>query len=301
MTEKLQGIIQDWQRWLKDEKRYSYHTLDHYTRDLAAFLEFLTSHRGEQPASLMLKSLDIKDFRAWLAFRNSKGYSAASTARALAVIRSFFRYSERFHNLTNTALFTLRTPKHPKPLPKALTAEEAERALTGLNAQENWQSKRDLALLVLIYGMGLRISEALGLTCDVLPLNEVLTIRGKGKKERQVPVLPVIRQAIAAYCVASPYATEPGEPLFKSARGKPLAPRLFQKRLQDLRRALGLPETTTPHAFRHSFATHLLGAGGDLRAIQELLGHASLSTTQRYTAVDSERLLGAYRKAHPRK
>ena len=300
----LRKAVEDWQAWLLHEKRYSKHTLDGYRRDLTSFLSFLSGHLGAAPALADLSALTPADFRAWMAERAGRGIERSSTARALSVLRGFFRWAERRGLAENAAIASLRNPRLPQSVPKALTPEEANDALEGVGelAQERWIAKRDTALLLLLYGCGLRIGEALSLTAAEAPKSgqEGLTVTGKGNKQRVVPLLPVVGDAVADYVAACPHALSDAEPLFRGARGGALGPRQVQQRLQDLRGLLGLPETATPHALRHSFATHLLGGGGDLRAIQELLGHASLSTTQRYTAVDTERLLEVYRKAHPR-
>ncbi|MDX1975018.1 MAG: tyrosine recombinase XerC [Rickettsiales bacterium] len=297
----LSEAIKAWEIWLRDIKRASRHTLISYQQDLTHFCGFLSGHVGEEISMAHLQALEAKDIRAWLASR-MQGFEASSTARALSTIKSFFRYLERQNQVQNAAIFHIRSPKLKKPLPKAVGIEQAKQALDEIETQheEDWLGKRDLALLTLIYGCGLRISEALGLRYGDIPQGEVITIIGKGNKARQVPVLPVIKEAIADYVQTCPHAFAPEGPLFFGKRGKALDPAIFQLQLRKLRRSLNLPESTTPHAFRHSFATHLLSAGGDLRSIQELLGHASLSTTQRYTHVDKERLLTAYSNAHPR-
>ena len=301
---ELRQAVEDWQAWLTHEKRYSKHTLDGYSRDLIAFLRFLSGHLGKAPALADLSELKPADFRAWMAERAGRGIERASTARALSVLRGFFRWAERRGLAENAAIASLRNPRLPQSVPKALTPEEANDALENVGelSQEPWLAKRDTALLLLLYGCGLRIGEALSLTAAEAPKpgQDGLAVTGKGNKQRVVPLLPVVGAAVEDYVAACPHPLPPEEPLFRGVRGGALGPRAVQQRLQDLRRLLGLPETATPHALRHSFATHLLGGGGDLRAIQELLGHASLSTTQRYTAVDTDRLLEVYRKAHPR-
>ena len=304
-TPELVESIARWQDWLAHERRASAHTLAAYGRDLAGFLDFLGEHLGELPSLAALGTLTPADFRAWLARRASNALMRSSTARALSVLRGFFRFLDRRDLLHNAALAAVRTPKLPKSVPKALTAQETESALAAVEEEEGerapWIAARDAAILMLLYGCGLRLAEALGLTRGEAPREAgMLVITGKGNKQRQVPVLPQVAAAIEAYLEACPYRRGADDALFLGARGGPLHPRLVQKRMQELRRALGLPESATPHALRHSFATHLLAGGGDLRAIQELLGHASLATTQRYTAVDAERLIAVYEKAHPR-
>ena len=300
-AEDLRAAIGSWMAWLDGERRASAHTVAAYGRDLAAFLDFLTEHLGEPPALATFARLAPADFRAYLAWRAAR-VERSSIARGLSVVRGFVRFLERRGLASSPALLVLRAPKLPHSVPKPLSVADAAEMIdapTGMVAS-TWQATRDVAVLTLLYGCGLRISEALGLKRSEAPQGDLITITGKGQKQRVVPVLPAVRRAIANYLEACPYALPAAGPLFVGARGGPLGPRLVQHQMEHLRRALGLPETATPHALRHSFATHLLGAGGDLRAIQELLGHASLSTTQRYTSVETERLLAVYAAAHPR-
>jgi integrase/recombinase XerC len=301
-ADDLSAAIGLWSAWLSGERRASAHTIAAYGRDLAAFLDFVTEHLGALPSLATLDGLRPADFRAFLARRVGDGLERSSLARSMSVLRNFVRFLERRELAATTALAALRSPKLPQPLPKPLSVDDAVAAVetAGEVAREGWQQKRDTALLALIYGCGLRLSEALGLHRAEAPLGEVLTVTGKGGKTRQLPVLPAVRDAIADYLAACPYRLGADDPLFVGARGGPLHPRLVQRQMAGVRGLLGLPETATPHALRHSFATHLLGAGGDLRAIQELLGHASLSTTQRYTSVETEQLLAIYQDAHPR-
>ncbi|HEX3537393.1 MAG TPA: tyrosine recombinase XerC [Stellaceae bacterium] len=301
-ADDLRSAIATWAAWLAGERRASPHTIAAYGRDLAFFLDFLTEHLGEPPALGSFGALAAADFRAWLARRASEGIERSSIARGLSVVRGFLRFLERRGLAASPALAVLRAPKLPYSVPKPLTAPDAIAAVAAVAEIEKsvWQGKRDAAILSLLYGCGLRISEALGLKRSEAPQREMLAITGKGRKDRLVPVLPVVREAVADYLAACPYPLPPEGPLFVGARGGPLSPRLVQRRMQALQVLLGLPDTATPHALRHSFATHLLGGGGDLRAIQELLGHASLSTTQRYTSVEAERLLAVYDSAHPR-
>jgi integrase/recombinase XerC len=301
-TENLRGAIATWVAWLSGERRASAHTVAAYGRDLAFFLDFLTEHLGEPPALTSFSQMSAADFRAWLARRASEGIERSSIARGLSVVRSFLRFLERRGLAASPALAVLRAPKLPQSVPKPLTVPDAVAAVTAVAEIEKsvWQGKRDVAILTLLYGCGLRISEALGLRRGEAPQGELLAITGKGRKDRIVPVLPVVHEAVAEYLAACPYPLPAEGPLFVGARGGPLSPRLVQRQMETLRGLLGLPDTATPHALRHSFATHLLGGGGDLRAIQELLGHASLSTTQRYTSVETERLLAIYDSAHPR-
>ena len=307
----LAAGIEQWQRWLRHERRASPHTVDAYARDLAGFLAFLTGHLGGLPSLAGLAALSRADFRAWLSARAGNGLESSSTARALSVLRGFFTFLARRGLAENAVLAGIRTPRQPRSVPKALTGAEAADALDAVAelSDESWIAKRDVAVLTLLYGCGLRIGEALALNRGDAPpavrkgataTVADLVITGKGNRQRTVPVLPVVAEAIAAYLAACPFGGRPEDPLFFGARGRRLGPRQVQLQMERLRYLLGLPETATPHALRHSFATHLLASGGDLRAIQELLGHASLSTTQRYTHVDAARLLSVYDGAHPR-
>jgi integrase/recombinase XerC len=299
---QLASEIRDWRDWLRSERRVSPHTLDAYSRDLGGFVAFLSEHLGEQPDLAALGRLKPTDFRAWLARRMGEGYHKSSTARALSVVRGFFRFLDKRDLVASAAIGVVRGPRVPRSLPRALSAGEAIDALDGIQevTVEDWVGKRDAAILALLYGCGLRIGEALGLNHRDAPTGDSLTVIGKGNKTRMVPVLPVVRSAVQTYLKAVPHRLEPDGPLFVGMRGGRLSARRVQEAMAVMRGWLGLPETATPHALRHSFATHLLAGGGDLRAIQELLGHASLSTTQRYTDVDAARLLDIHRAAHPR-
>jgi integrase/recombinase XerC len=300
-AEDLRAAIGLWTAWLAGERRASPHTVSAYGRDLASFFDFLTGHLGELPSLATFARLLPADYRAFLAHRAAE-VERATIARGLSVVRTFIRFLERRGLATSPALAVLRAPKLPKSVPKPLSIIDAAEIVEAPNelVVSVWQAKRDIALLTLLYGCGLRLSEALGLKRSEAPRGDLITITGKGRKQRLVPVLPAVREAIADYLAACPYSLAADGPLFVGARGGPLHPRVVQRQMQALRDALGLPETATPHALRHSFATHLLSGGGDLRAIQELLGHASLSTTQRYTSVETERLLAVYESAHPR-
>lgn len=293
--------LADWRRDLGSVRRLAARTVEAYGRDVAQFVSFLSGHTGGPVSAATLAGLRTADFRAFLASRRGEDIGARSLARALSAIKSFFRYLEREGVLENEALAAVRTPKAGRSLPKALTVIEARETLSATAELEQtpWIAARDVAVLALLYGAGLRISEALAVTAADLE-SETLRVTGKGGKTRLVPLMGPVRAAIADYLRQRPFAVQHQQPIFRGAKGGPLSPRLIQLRLAQLRGALGLPPSATPHALRHSFATHLLGRGGDLRAIQELLGHASLSTTQIYTAVDTERLLEAYRSAHPR-
>lgn len=298
----LAAAIDDWCAWLAAERRASKHTLDAYGRDLAAFLTFLVDHSGDEPSLKALEDLKPADLRAYLAHRNTLGIARSSVARGMSTLRNFFRFLERRDILHNPAVSTIRTPRLPKNVPKALREDDALDAIRAIGETHDkpWMGARDTALMLLLYGCGLRIGEALGLTCGDIPKGDTLRVMGKGNKERIVPVLSVVRDAIKAYREQCPYAPEKTTPLFVGARGKALNPGVVQRQLRHVRNLLGLDETATPHALRHSFATHLLAKGGDLRTIQELLGHASLSTTQRYTAVDAAQLMKVYKQSHPR-
>ncbi|HZS64568.1 MAG TPA: tyrosine recombinase XerC [Xanthobacteraceae bacterium] len=297
-------------RWLKHlgaERRMSPKTLEAYRRDVSQFLDFLARHLGRAPTLKQLSKIAPQDVRAFMAARRAAGASGRSLMRTLAGARSFARFLERNGKGKVAALAAVRAPKIAKSLPKPITPAAARRMteadLRAGEEREPWVLARDAATLALLYGSGLRISEALALKpSDVTTaqLSGALVVLGKGGKSRMVPVLPQVLALIDEYRALCPYDLPPQGPLFVGARGGPLSPRILQLAMARLRGALGLPDSATPHALRHSFATHLLARGGDLRAIQELLGHASLSTTQIYTAVDSERLLEVYRSAHPR-
>jgi len=290
-----------WQRDLGAVRRLSPKTLEAYGRDLGQFLAFLSAHTGGPVTLATLKALRAADIRAFLASRRAENLTSRSLARALSAQKSFFRYLEREGVLATEAFNVVRTPKLPKSLPKALTVAEAKTAISTTTEMEEtpWVAARDVAVLSLCYGAGLRISEALAVSRTDLE-GASMRVIGKGGKIRLVPLIAVVRASIEDYLRLCPFKTGPGEPMFRGEKGGVLSPRLIQLRVAQLRGALGLPPSATPHALRHSFATHLLGRGGDLRAIQELLGHASLSTTQIYTAVDTERLMQSYRAAHPR-
>jgi integrase/recombinase XerC len=296
------AAVDEWRSWLAGERRASAHTLDGYGRDLAAFLAFLTDHLGGEPGLVALAGLQPADFRSFLARRAKDGLGRSSMARTMSSLRSFFRHLDRRGLVHNPALGAVRAPRPPRTLPKPLAAEDAlETIAVAAELQiEPWMAARDAALFTLLYGAGLRLGEALGLDRADAPKGEVMMITGKGRKQRLVPLLPVVTDAVANYLALCPFGGGGDAPLFVGARGKRLNPGVVQRQMRRLRLHLGLAETATPHALRHSFATHLLAGGGDLRTIQELLGHASLSTTQRYTAVDSEKLSAIYRQSHPR-
>lgn len=295
-----------WLGTLEHERRVSRHTLEAYRRDVFQFLAFLHSHLGDAPTLAALGRLRPLDIRSFLAARRREGAESRTLMRQLAALRSFARHLERHGLASASAIVNVRGPRIPRTLPRPIVAKAA-RAMTGVDIRageerEPWILARDAAVLSLLYGCGLRISEALGLTRRDAPVGgkDTVIVLGKGGKRRETPVIAPVSAAIAEYLAQCPRTLPAEGPLFVGAKGGPLSPRIIQLAVERMRGALGLPDSATPHALRHSFATHLLGRGGDLRAIQELLGHASLATTQIYTSVDSSRLLAAYRSAHPR-
>ena len=301
---KVAAEIEGWLRHLGAERRMSPKTLEAYRRDVLQFLAFLAEHLGAVPSLKGLAALTPADVRAFLAARRGAGIGSRSLMRSLAGVRAFARYLERHGKGKVGALAAVRTPKIPKtlprPLPIAAAKQMTDAELRTGEEREPWILARDAAVLALLYGGGLRISEALGLKRGDIGARDAITVTGKGSKQRMVPVLPQVQELVAKYVALCPYDLPEQGPLFVGAKGGPLSPRIVQLAMARLRGALGLPETATPHALRHSFATHLLARGGDIRSIQELLGHASLATTQIYTQVDADRLIEAYRSAHPR-
>ena len=299
----LRDAVQAWLTHLASERGQSAATQEAYARDIRQFLGFLKQHTGHPPCLGDLARIDAKTIRAFLASRRKGGAVSRSLSRTLSALRMFYRWLEREDVISNRAIQTIAMPKIPHSVPKPLNAECAAAVVsTGMPGELDWIAARDAAVLLLLYGCGLRISEALSLTLRTAPLDgrDVMHITGKGGKDRMVPAIAIVSDAIDRYVRLCPYPLEPDGPLFLGARGGPLSPRLIQLAMERMRNELGLPETATPHALRHSFATHLLSAGADLRQIQELLGHASLSTTQIYTEVDATRLLSVYDAAHPR-
>ena len=304
-----QASLDAWIDHLAHERRASPRTLESYRAGVGAWLAFLQRHRGEAVSEAQLGGATAAELRAYLAFRRaddpatgSRSLQPRSLSQNLSAVRSFHRWLDRRRGVESPALALVRGPRVKPSLPRPLPVDAALGAL--VEAQEvrpePWEAARDAAVLTLLYGCGLRISEALSLTGAEHPLPETLRITGKGGKTRLAPVLPAVREAVDAAVRGQPWPATPGEPLFRGARGGGLGARRVQELMAHLRGRMGLPDSATPHALRHSFATHLLGAGADLRSIQELLGHASLSTTQRYTGVDAERLMAAYASAHPR-
>lgn len=299
---EVQESLDAWRAWLCSEKRFSILTAENYGRDIVAFLVFACEHKGETVTTRTLANFSLGDFRAYLSARRLSGLSSRSVARALSSLRSFFKFLAERHALHNAAIAEVKSPKVAHGVPRPLSVEGAEKVLdrVSTHAREHWVRLRDTALVTLLYGCGLRLSEALSLRGTETLSSGTLRIRGKGGKERLVPILPAVRDAVRDYRSACPHVLTKEGALFVGVHGKPLGARAVQKVMESVRHTLGLPESATPHALRHSFATHLLSAGGDLRAIQELLGHASLSTTQHYTEVDSEALLKVFESAHPR-
>ncbi len=302
LSPQMRDALEKWASHLSALDGAAANTVKAYTADVAGFLHFLALHRGGTEGLSVLAALPQADLRAWMAQERGRGISARSLARRLSAVKSFTRWAADRTGADATTVLSARFPKYKRKLPRPLTVDGARDMIETVadQAPQDWVAARDRAVVTLLYGCGLRISEALGLTGAAHPLPDVLRITGKGGKTRLVPVVPVAREAVAEYARACPYDLSPGEPLFRGVRGGPLNPRLIALVMEKARLQLGLPASATPHAMRHSFATHLLAAGGDLRAIQELLGHASLSTTQGYTAVDATRLMEVYEKAHPR-
>ena len=284
-----------WLAWLESERRYGANTLAAYESDLDDYLGYAGGDAGSAPP-------DRRRFRGWLADMAGRGLARTTVARRVSALRSFYRFCGRTGRIDINDLSWLRAPRPPKSVPKPVSEEDARALLAAIFRRrgDDWAKQRDFALLMMLYGGGLRISEALGLTRRDVPLGDWLRITGKGGKVREVPVLPAIAEAVAAYVGACPFDGGPDAPLFVSVRGNAFGARAAQRLVESLRLELSLPAHVTPHALRHAFATHLLGNGADLRAIQELLGHASLSTTQRYTNVDEAHLLRLHRETHPR-
>ena len=299
------GLTDAADRWLAELKSVagrSANTVEAYRTDLLAFFAFLQVHEGEALGTARLGRLDTRTMRSWMAHERSRGLGPRSLARALSAVKGFVAWLAERDGFDPSPVLMTRSPRFQKKLPRPLSEDAALELIETVEMQSmtNWVAARDAAVVTLLYGCGLRISEALALAGRDLPLGESLRIVGKGNKERVIPVIPAARRATESYLALCPFESEPDAAVFRGVRGGPLSPRLVQKVMERARAQLGLPATATPHAMRHSFATHLLNAGGDLRAIQELLGHASLSTTQAYTAVDNARLLDIYEAAHPR-
>jgi integrase/recombinase XerC len=301
-SEGAARLLEDWLDQMRGVRGASPRTITAYRRDVSGYLGFLALHHGGPAGRRALTEVTTSDMRAWMARERGRGLSARSLARALSAVKSFYAWLADAHGIEAAAVTATRGPKQKARLPRPVDSDAARALIITVEAQslEPWIAARDVAVVTLLYGCGLRISEALGLTGSDAPLPDTLRITGKGGRQRIVPVLPVARRAVETYRDLCPYDPDPAKPLFLGARGGPLNPRHVQKVMQAARMQLGLPPTATPHALRHSFATHLLEAGGDLRTIQELLGHASLATTQIYTGVDQTRLMEVYEHAHPR-
>ena len=294
--------LQAWLDHLRALEDAAAATVEAYRADVTGFLTFLSAHLGGPQGRAALARVGLREMRAWMAHERGRGTTARSLARSLSAVKSFYRWLADRDGFDATQVLSIRSPRYRRKLPRPLAPQAAGEVIATTEAQapDAWVGARDAAVVTLLYGCGLRISEALSLRGADAPLRDVLRITGKGGKERLVPVLPVAKAAVDTYLARSPWPLEPEAPLFRGVRGGALNPRLVQRAMERARLQLGLPATATPHAMRHSFATHLLNAGGDLRAIQELLGHASLSTTQAYTAVDTARLLEVYEASHPR-
>lgn len=296
----LAVALTDWQKWLRVEKNVSKHTLRAYSGDLSQFVQFLSNHKAKAVSVADVSDTSLGEFRSWMSRQTMNGRANASRARTLSGLKNFLSWMDKQGLAHNAAIKTVRTPKMPRKLPRPLHESQAFNIMADVG-DGSWISLRDRALFTLLYGCGLRIDEALSLDIQHLPRDGFLRVIGKGRKERQVPVLQEIEKALGEYREACPYGEESTRPLFVGEKnGKRLNQGVAQKAMRDLRHKLGLPETATPHALRHSFATHLLQNGANLREIQELLGHASLSTTQRYTDINAEEMMAIYRKAHPR-
>ena len=303
----LSQRLEQWIDFLRHEKQVSKHTLRAYTSDVSHFITFLFDHLGKEPGLNDLSEVSLRDFRSWMSKKamggpNGKGAGNASRARSLSGIKSLFTWLDKQGIMHNAAIMNVRSPKLPHKIPRPVHENQARNILESadLLTKQDWVGQRDRALFTLLYGCGLRIDEALSLNIVDMPRDGFLRVTGKGNKERQVPVIDIVEAALKSYLDQCPFSQEQIRPLFLGARGKRLNQGVAQKAMRDLRITLGLPENVTPHALRHSFATHLLQNGANLREIQELLGHASLSTTQRYTEVNAEELLRIYKAAHPR-
>ena len=295
----LAAAVGRWQEWLKVEKNVSPHTFRAYTSDIGQFITFLAGHAGGTLALRHISGATLTDFRSWLSNRATDGLTASSRARSLSGVKNFLTWLDKQGILHNAAIASVRSPKLPRKLPRPMDETQIHRLLAEDTPAPDWVTLRNRALFTLLYGCGLRISEALQLNLADLPRENFLRVMGKGRKERQVPVLPLVEKILSEYRALCPYSETPDRPLFMGERGQRLNQGIAQKALRDVRLALNLPDTATPHALRHSFATHLLQNGANLREIQELLGHASLSTTQRYTDVNAEEMLKIYKSAHP--
>lgn len=301
ITDDVRDALAAWHNYLVAERNVSKHTVRAYTSDVHSFLNFLSAHHGETIALKHIADAPLTDFRGWLSRQAGEGRGIASRARTLSGLKNFLKFLDKNGYLHNAAARLVQSPKRPKKLPKALSVDQTFNLIANAGTEsDGWVGERDRALLTLLYGCGLRINEAVSMTINDLPRDGYIRVMGKGSKERQVPVLPQVITAIDRYRKLCPFPETPSRPLFVGVKGGMLNQGMAQKALRHLRIALDLPETTTPHALRHSFATHLLENGANLREIQELLGHASLSNTQIYTDINAEELIKIYMKAHPR-
>ncbi len=302
LSPDLRDALATWLTHIKALDGVAANTVTAYTHDVGGFLDFMSRHRGATEGVAAYAVIPQTDLRAWMAHERGRGISARSLARALSAVKNFTAWLADREGADATILLSARGPKFRRKLPRPIEETAARQLIDtiGDNARIDWLGARDTAVVTLLYGCGLRISEALGLTGAAYPLADVIRIKGKGGKVRLVPVLPAAQNAVARYVALCPFDLSAHDALFRGAKGGPLNARLIALVMEKTRTQMGLPATATPHALRHSFATHLLAAGGDLRAIQELLGHASLSTTQAYTAVDAARLMDVYDRAHPR-
>lgn len=301
ISEPLQIVIQEWDEWLRHNRRLSPTTLTTYHADLQQFLNFLGAHLGEEVLLSHLVELKVRDFRSWLAARTKDGYLLSSTTSVLSTIRNFFKYLNRV-GYPNTAIQTIRSPRVKIGLPRSLQIDQTKNLLDDVDSLEleGWIGQRNKALFTLLYGCGLRISEALNLTRHQFPFGDCLIVKGKGNKERSIPVFPLISEEIERYISLCPYHLSPDSPLFMGAKGKKLSRGVVARTMRQYRQMVGLPDNTTPHSLRHSYATHLMSSSHDMRGVQELLGHASLSSTQIYTKVDQDYLMNVFNEAHPR-
>lgn len=302
--ESFAALERDFERALRSELRRSDYTTRNYMAALSRFGAFMAVHTGAAVSLTTLERLEAQDFRAFLSFRREEGLSAPSLKLELSALRSFYRFLKKRRGVENDAISAMRGPKQKERLPRPVAADAASRLIDEASAHRApWERARDRAALMLLYAAGLRISEALSLKWRDAPLGETVRIHGKGGKWRDAPLLPIAREAVEAYRALCPYAPagpDDDAPLFFSARGKPLSARVVQLEMRRAARAQGLPDSATPHALRHAFATEMLAASGDLRAVQELLGHSSIAATQRYAKIDHEAVMRRYRAAHPR-
>ena len=302
LSEKSLSLLTEWVEFACTFKRYSSNTIKSYSRDMKFFLMFVEIHFGEEISLKSLDSLKAIDFRAWLANERKCGASPGSLMRYIASVREFYNWLNEKKNLSNFSVFAIQLPRKEKKLPRPISELNAIKILTlaSKNTSTPWIAARNIAVITLLYGCGLRISEALNVKWKTYPFGEFIKVQGKGNKERIIPIVPIVNASIDKYVQLCPFQRNKDDHLFVGAQGKKLSPRVIQKEIQNLRLQLGLPATATPHALRHSFATHLLSAGGDLRTIQELLGHSSLTSTQIYTDVDEVRLMKVYKETHPK-